>query len=234
MLKAPAGRTVRSGETVYPAPCPSATGKGYHLQDLDAICIRHTKEIIGVDPETSYWRRQLYLLSSLGIFYVIIIALFGIPLLATFVVILIKGALDLRYVIIAGGCVGLVVLTVFAVRAVRRLLQYLRQDGQMAGRDIRQQLLLGNPFEVSVLNGLLKFSSGHQNADGTPAIGQPQRPLLPHSPGHGQPADILSQLEHLAELKQSGVIDDDEFKMLKTVLIDSQKATGKTAGNDPA
>ena len=217
---------------MFPAPCPPSTGKGCRLQDVDGICIRPTKEIIGVDPEMSYWRRQLYFLSSLGIFYIIIIALFAIPLLGTFVVILIKGALDMRYVIIAGGCIAIIALTVFAVRVMRRLWQRLRQDGQMARRDIRRQLLLGNPFEVSVFNGMLKFSCGNQHADGTPALEHHQQPLLPHLDHEAiGPTDILAQLEHLSELKRSGVIDDDEFKMLKTVLIESQTAAARTAGS---
>lgn len=186
-----------------------------------------------MDPEMSYWRRQMYFLSSLGIFYVLIIALFGIPLLATFVVILIKGALDMRYFIIAGGCIGLVVFAVFAVRIMRRLWQRLRRDGQMAGQDIRRQLLLGNPFEVSVFNGMLKFSCGQPGADGQPAIAHQEQALLPHLAEPG-PTDILSQLAHLSELKQSGVIDDDEFKTLKTVLIEAQTATGKTTDSDTA
>lgn len=189
-----------------------------------------------MDPEMSYWRRQLYFFSSLGIFYIIIIALFAIPLLGTFVVILIKGALDLRYVIIAGGCIGFILMVVFAIRVIRRLWLRLRRDGQMAGRDMRRNLLLGNPFEISVFNGLLKFSCGRQNTDGQPALAHQEQALLPHlsETGPNIQTDILSQLEHLSELKRSGVIDDDEFKMLKTVLIDAQTAAGKPANIDPA
>ena len=189
-----------------------------------------------MEPEMSYWRRQLYFLSSLGIFYVIIIALFAIPLLGTFVVILIKGALDLRYVIIAGGCIGIIALTIFMVRVMRRLWQRLRRDGQMAGKDIRRNLLLGNPFEVSVLNGMLKFSCGRQNAAAPPALEHQEQGLLPHHPENSQtgPTDVLAQLEHLSALKQSGVIDEEEFKVLKTLLIDSQTAGSRAANTDPS
>ena len=188
-----------------------------------------------MDPEMSYWRRQLYFLSSLGIFYIIIIALFAIPLLGTFVVILIKGALDLRYVIIAGGCIGIIVLTMIAVRVVRRLWQRLRRDGRMAGRDIRRQLLLGNPFEVSVFNGLLKFSCGTPNTDGQPALEHRDQALLSHLSGTqpAGPTDILAQLEHLSELKRAGIVDDAEFKMLKTLLIESQTTADAPTGTDP-
>ena len=50
-----------------------------------------------------YMKRQLYMMSNLGLFYVILFALFGIPLLGTFVVVLIKGGLDFRYLILASG-----------------------------------------------------------------------------------------------------------------------------------
>jgi hypothetical protein len=74
-----------------------------------------------MDSNKGYWKRQLYMLSSLGLFYVILIALFAIPLVGTFVVILIKGALDLRYFIIAGALLGLAILGVIIIRALKRL-----------------------------------------------------------------------------------------------------------------
>ena len=76
-----------------------------------------------MDSNKGYWKKQLYMLSSLGLFYVILIALFAIPLVGTCVVILIKGALDLRYFIIAGGVLGLAILGFFVIKALKRLWQ---------------------------------------------------------------------------------------------------------------
>ncbi len=179
----------------------------------------------------SYWRRQIYFLSSLGIFYVILIALFAIPLLGTVVVILIKGMFDLRYVIVAGGCIGGIALSIVALRVVRRLRQRLGRDYRTAGQDIRRQLMLGNPVEVSILNGLLKFSCGRQPAHGQPAIDHPAPVLLPNASATGETdlSGVFTQLEQLSQLRQSGVIDDEEFKMLKAVLIEAQTTAGSKA-----
>ena len=195
-----------------------------------------SRETIRLDPEMSYWRRQWYFLSSLGIFYLIIIALFAIPLLGTFVVILMKGMFDLRYVIITGGCIGFIVLAIIAVRGVRRLRQRLSQDYRMAGRDIQRQLLLGNPFEVSAFNGMIKFSCGQQHAGSRPALEDSTRALLPNvsEAGRAGLSDIFAQLEHLSALRQSGVIDDEEFKVLKAMLIEGQTAAGNKETSGPA
>ena len=175
-----------------------------------------------MDSKDGYWKRQFYFLSSLGIFYVILIALFAIPLLGTFVVILIKGALDLRYVIIAGGCVGLVALSVVAFKVARRMWQRLRRDGSVAGEEARRSLLLGQPVEISVFGGLMKFSCGRNASDSRPELPGENRVLLPHK-NHaesGRP-DILEQLEHLSALRRSGDIDAGEFNQLKAILIAS-------------
>jgi len=178
-----------------------------------------------VDSKDGYWQRQFYFLRSLGIFYVILIALFAIPLLGTFVVILIKGALDLRYVIIAGGLAGLIVLCWFAVKLCRRLWFRFRQNGSLVRKEVRRNLLLGKPVELSIFNGMVKFSCGHDQADTRPALPQENRPLLPSANGNTNAADILDQLQHLAELKQTGAIDTDEFETLKAMLIESSASS---------
>ena len=174
-----------------------------------------------MDSKNGYWQRQFYFLSSLGIFYIILIALFAIPLLGTFVVILIKGALDLRYVIIAGGCVGMIALGWIAVKVVRRMWQRLRRDGSIAGEEVRRSLLLGKPVEISIFNGMLKFSCGNTSPDSRPALPQENRPLLPYTNGRESAVSLLDQLQHLSELKQTGTIDADEFSLLKAMLIES-------------
>ena len=69
----------------------------------------------------STMKRQRYMLSNLGLFYIILIALFGIPLLGTFVVVLIKGVLDFRYVILASGIIVLGLLVFYAGKLGWRL-----------------------------------------------------------------------------------------------------------------
>lgn len=168
-----------------------------------------------MDSKDGYWQRQFYFLRSLGIFYIILIALFAIPLLGTFVVILIKGALDLRYVIIAGGCIGAIALSWIAFKLFRRMWFRFRRDGTVVGQEVRRNLMLGKAVELSILNGMIKFSCGHDQANDCPALPHESRPMLPSSGG------ILDQLQHLAELKQTGAIDAEEFKMLKAMLIES-------------
>ena len=178
-----------------------------------------------MDSKNGYWQRQFYFLRSLGIFYVILIALFAIPLLGTFVVILIQGALDLRYVIIAGGIAGLIGLSWIAIKLCRRMWLRFRQNGNVVREEVRRNLLLGKPVELSIFNGMLKFSCGHSQADPHPALPQENRPMLPSPNGNVNANDILDQLQHLADLKQSGAIDTDEFKLLKTMLIESSAAS---------
>jgi len=52
------------------------------------------------DKEESYIKRQLVFLSSFGYFWLILLGLFAVPLLGTYVVIFIKGAIDYKNIII--------------------------------------------------------------------------------------------------------------------------------------
>lgn len=176
-----------------------------------------------MDPEKEYWQRQFYFLSSLGIFYIILIALFAIPLLGTFVVILIKGALDLRYVIITAGCVALVIIGWLAVKLGMRLWRNFRRDGALAGQAFRRSLFLGKPVEISVFNGMLKLSCGQDRSEFTPSLPQMEQPLLPEANGQIGAGGILDQLKQLSDLRQAGAIDENEFKTLKAMLIESNK-----------
>ncbi len=173
-----------------------------------------------MDPNKGYWHRQFYFLSSLGIFYLILIALFAIPLLGTFVVILIKGALDLRYVIIAAGCVTMGILIWLAVKFVKRGWQHFRHDGTLVGQEVRRNLRLGKPVEISIFNGLFKFSCGTPHAAPPLALSQENRQMLPLPDGHTGSLTILDQLQHLSELKETGAINEDEFNILKAMLIE--------------
>lgn len=161
------------------------------------------------------------MLSSLGLFYIILIALFAIPLVGTCVVILIKGALDLRYFIIAGGFIGLAVLGVFIIKALKTVCHRLKRDGRETAEMMRRHQLAGQPMEISILGGLLKFTTGQPQSSGI-RLQPHRRPSLP-LPGKERDgaADIIDQLQGLSELERAGTIDADEFKLLKAVLIES-------------
>jgi hypothetical protein len=178
-----------------------------------------------MNSKKGYWKRQLYLLSSLGLFYVILIALFAIPLVGTCVVILIKGALDLRYFIIAGGCIGLAILVIFSIKALKKLWYRFKRDGLKAGEMVRRHQFMGQPVEISVLGGLLKFTTGQPRSAEQPALPHHRPFLLPNGTDRDAAADIVYQLKGLSELKRAGTIDADEFNLLKAVLIETSAAT---------
>lgn len=184
-----------------------------------------------MNQEKGYWQRQAEMFTSLGLFYIILMALFAVPLVGTGVVILIKGALDLRYVIIAAGCVGLVALGVVAVRACRRLRRRIRMDGAAAGETVRRNLLNGQPVEVSILNGLLKFSCGQAQPGRPPLLTHHQVAQLPRLPAQGGVTDVVDQLQSLSDLKRTGAIDADEFNLLKSMLIESSLASRTASGH---
>jgi hypothetical protein len=177
-----------------------------------------------MDSKKGYWQRQIYMLSSLGLFYVILIALFAIPLVGTCVVILIKGALDLRYFIIAGGFIGLAILGVFIIRALKRIWHRFKRDGRETAEMMRRHQLAGQPVEISILGGLLKFTTGQPRSSGIRL--QPHHRLsLPPDTDRDGAADIIDQLQGLSELKRAGTIDADEFDLLKAVLIETSAPT---------
>lgn len=161
------------------------------------------------------------MLSSLGLFYVILIALFAIPLVGTCVVILIKGALDLRYFIIAGGLLAMAILGVFSIKALKRLWHRFTEDGYKAGEMVRRHQVMGQPVEISILGGLLKFTTGRLRAAEHLSLPHHRPSLLPYGKDGHTPTDIIYQLQGLSELKRTGTIDADEFNLLKGVLIEA-------------
>jgi hypothetical protein len=185
-----------------------------------------------MESNKGYWKRQFYMLSSLGLFYVILIALFAIPLVGTFVVILIKGALDLRYFIIAGGVLGLAILGVFIIRALKRLWHRFIRESYKAGEMALRHQSTGQPIEISLLGGLLKFTTGQLQAPEhlSPAHRPPY--LLPRGEDQRPHTDIICQLQGLSELKRAGSIDTDEFNLLKGVLIEASATAPKLDQKD--
>ena len=193
---------------------------------------REKKEIHG-----EYLKRQLYMMSNLGLFYVILIALFGIPLFGTFVVVLIKGVLDFRYLILATGIIvlGLTIFYVgkFAVRFFRKM----RVDGTDAFRDAAGRAGRGQQVQLELFNGLMTFSCGGRRSPaalpgpgGTTALlsDMSSKPIL-----QNPPQNPLEQIQALAQLRNEGVIDEAEFLALKKKLIqDICDGPGRTINTD--
>lgn len=187
---------------------------------------------------SDYMRRQVYMMSSLGLFYIIIIALFAIPLLGAFVVVLIKGVMDFRYLILGAGIILLALAIYYGCKFALRFFRKVRRDGFLAIGDARTRAGHGEPVAIDFFNGLLTFSYG----------GRRPRSMLPGLPGapdslnspesresltSNDPASLIAdsfgesvaaedpvrQLRELSALKEEGIIDADEFQRLKTRLI---------------
>ena len=175
-----------------------------------------------------YWKRQFDMLSSIGLFYILILAFFAIPLLGTFVVILIQGAIDFRYLILAIGCFGFVGLILFILKLSRGFLDKMQTDGIVVNEDVRRHLLSGKPVEISFLNGLLTFKSGTPASREAIALTGGGPLLLPAESGRDSVTDVLDQLRKLSALRESGAVDAEEYNLLKTMIIESS-VTSDTA-----
>lgn len=163
---------------------------------------------------SDYMDRQIYMMSSIGIFYVILIALFAVPLLGTFVVIIIKGVLDFRMVILIGGIVVLALFVFYLGKFILRLWQKFKHGGFS---DIGNMVKSGHPFQITFLNGLLSVSSGNPPND---IKSLPENIALLPEP-ESEETDIIHKLKELSELKAQGVINDEEFDLLKKKLINA-------------
>ena len=186
--------------------------------------------------ENSYVKRQMSILGNLGLFYLIILALFAVPLVGTAVIVLIKGMVDFRYAILITGiiCTGLAVFFIgrYAVHAIRKI----RTDGFAAKQDADNTAGNGNPVQIAFLNGLITINYGG-SSPATPMALLPdnqQEPFqLPENPQpatsnqqpearNPQPAtpDIISRLESLSRLKHAGDITEHEFLAIKKKMLD--------------
>lgn len=175
---------------------------------------------------SDYFQRQIYILSNLGLFYIIIIALFAIPMVGAFVAVFIKGVIDLKYAIIFGSILILGGAVYFLSKLIIRLYRKFRKDGTIASQEFKDLLLQGTPVQISFLDGLVTVSSGKDSqtmkiVPNTPSICSDDNsqsiPLLPSS---GESKDsIISQLKELSELKEKSVISEEEFQILKKKII---------------
>lgn len=173
--------------------------------------------------QSDYMQRQFHMMSSLGLFYIILIALFAVPLMGTFVVVLIKGVLDFRYLILAVGIVGGGLAVYYTGKFFFRVFQKIREDGGAALREAQERARQGQAVQIGLMGGLLTISCG--GADKS-LSGNREPLLLPHMtdlPNRKEPAsfptDPLRQLRELSDMKKEGIIDADEFQALKAKLI---------------
>jgi hypothetical protein len=171
---------------------------------------------MGKKVRSEYMDRQIYIMSSIGIFYVIMIALFAIPLVGTFVVIIIKGVLDFKAVILAGGVVALSLIIFYAGKLSLQLYRKFRQGS--FGQDVSDMVKRGDAFQIGLLNGLISVRYGGRNEiKALPYQEAEEIPLLPEPVR--KESDIIEKLKELSELKTQGIIDEEEFSLLKKKLI---------------
>lgn len=175
------------------------------------------------EKKGEYLKRQTYMLSSLGLFYIILIGLFAIPLLAAFVVVLIQGVIELQYAIIYGGiAVGILVLF-FLIRYGIRSYRRVRRDGFQTGRAVRETMKQGEPVQISVFKGMLTFTYGGRypgNGRFPPSLQGPGHSgLLPEPPSFRSRDDVVGQLRELSQLKTDGVVTEAEFLKIKADLL---------------
>ncbi|MDM8535813.1 hypothetical protein QUF70_03585 [Desulfobacterales bacterium HSG17] len=175
--------------------------------------------------KSDYMQRQIYMMSNLGLFYLIIIALFAVPLMGTFVVVLIKGVLDFRYLILAGGIITLSLIIFFGARFIIRTFRGIKKDGINAFQDAQNQTGTGEPIQIGVLNGLITFSYGRGNNDtirnNNRLIQNQEKVLLLSDKPSPKPdtSDTIQKIKELSEMKNQGIIEEDEFMILKRNLI---------------
>ncbi len=173
--------------------------------------------------QDEYMQRQIHILSSVGLFYLIIVALFAIPLLATFVVVLIQGVFDFRYVILSVGAVLGVLILYYLCKLCYRLFRKIKQDGTMALGHAKEMAQRGESVQLQLFGGLFSLSYGGNNGGkNRQAISyEGQEPLLIEDIREKQNSvkDPVEQLKELSALKTQGIIDDEEFRKLKDTLI---------------
>lgn len=172
--------------------------------------------------EKDYVKRQVYMLSNLGLFYMILLALFAVPLLGTFVVVLIKGIIDLRMVIIPIVLIAFGMIILLIVRRLRRMGQRIHKDGERLMDSSLQLKPHGQVIQISVFKGLFALTFGNPKATSSLPNPPTTKPLaLPSQDCSNSDEDILFQLKELVALKKAGDIDEHEFRILKTQLIEN-------------
>jgi hypothetical protein len=176
--------------------------------------------------KSEYAQRQFYMMSNLGLFYLILIALFAIPLLGAFVVVLIMGVNDYRHLILLTGLVGGALILYLVGRSALRFFRKLRDDGLASFREANRQARDGaGMVQIAMFKGLLSFTVNPGQPLKAPAPGLlAGSPLLSLPEGQdqgplGHAPDPVRQIRELKEMLQNGTIEEDEFRDLKAAVI---------------
>jgi hypothetical protein len=173
--------------------------------------------------QSEYMQRQIHILSSVGLFYLIIVGLFAIPLLATFVVVLIQGVFDFRYVILSIGAIVTGLGIYYTGKLCYRLFRKIKQDGAMAIGHARERAQQGESVQLQLFGGLFSLSYGGNNGNKNPEpiAFHGQDPLLIEDMRENETSfqNPVQQLKELSALKDQGVINEEEFRKLKDTLI---------------
>lgn len=171
-----------------------------------------------------YMQRQMYMMGNLGLFWLILVAMFAVPLLGAFVVVLIKGVIDFRYLILTVGIIVFSLIVYFACKAIFRLILQIRQDGFFSFREAQRRSRMGEQVQLTFLGGLFSLSMGSPgNAQALLPSGT--APLsLPGRPEGAPPSDPVRQLKDLQVLHEDGIVDSDEFEVLKRTIIQQAAA----------
>lgn len=170
-----------------------------------------------------YMQRQMYMMGNLGLFWLILVAMFAVPLLGTFVVVLIKGVIDFRYLILIAGIVVFSLIVYFACKAIFQLFRQIRQDGFFSFREAQRRSRMGEQVQLTCLGGLFSISMGSPG-NGETRLPSATAPLsLPGRPDDTPLPDPVRQLKDLQALHEDGIVDSDEFEALKKTII--QQAT---------
>jgi hypothetical protein len=177
--------------------------------------------------KSEYAQRQFYMMSNLGLFYLILIALFAVPLLGAFVVVLIMGVNDYRHLILLTGLLGGSLVLYLVGRSGLRFLRKVRDDGLASFREANRKSQDGaGMVQIAMFKGLLSFtvSSGQSEKGTAPELPAGEAPLaLLEAPDQNRPSpfppDPVSQIRELKEMLQDGTIDESEFRDLKEAVI---------------
>lgn len=162
------------------------------------------------------------ILSHIGLFYLILIVLFGVPLFATAVVVIIKGIIDLQYAVMAAMGILFLVFTFFLVRLSRTVFQKFREQKQFLMDEVGPRLEKGESLEISFMNGLcdLNYCPGERKRQPDKLAGTYSAEsgnLVPQK-GHV----FLQQIIELAKLREKGLLSETEYKRIKEQLIGTE------------